>query len=115
MISLGQLYRDVYSDHERARECFTKAIKMNDAGQARAENELAYMYMYEAGLGVQKSEPQAFKLYEKAAKSGYAPAQYNLGRMWESSKKSEAVSWYRLAAKQGHSKAIERLASLEND
>ena len=51
------------------------------------------------------------------AHEGYAEAQYNLGRIYQNgigvkSNNTEAANWYRLAAKQGHNDAQNRLGLL---
>lgn len=38
--------------------------------------------MHEKGYGVKQDYFEAFKWYQKAAKQGYAKAQYNLGHMY---------------------------------
>lgn len=58
---------------------------------------------------------EALKWYRKAAEKGYAPAQYDVGRMYSNGfgvakNKSEAVRWYRMAAEQGDKDGIYWLA-----
>ena len=55
--------------------------------------------------------------YTKAAKQGYAIAQYNLAECYEIGrgvKKSidKAIEWYTMSAKQGNQKAKEKLLTL---
>jgi hypothetical protein len=74
-------------------------------------------YQYGRSLHKGQSYVAARMWYRKAADQDYAPAQYNLGVMYESGlgvapDSSEAVRWYRLAVAQGYAPAKERLASL---
>ena len=53
---------------------------------------------------------EAFKCFQKAAEQGYAPAQYNLGNMYDSGQGVKqdyfkAVEWYQKAAEQGDASA----------
>ena len=66
--------------------------------------------MYYHGLGVDVNYKKAFEWYEKAAKQGYAPAQYNLGALHElghgmDQSISMAMRWYAKADAQGFEKA----------
>lgn len=59
------------------------------------------------GRGVQRDYFRAFELWYRAAKVGFAEAQFNLGQMYAqgigvSRNYEKAVKWYRKAAQQGH-------------
>jgi TPR repeat protein len=61
--------------------------------------------------------PRAIGWYRKAADQGYAPAQFNLGVVFEAGRgvpqsSIEAVTWYRKAANQGHIDAQRRVGLL---
>ena len=63
--------------------------------------------MYYSGEGVVKNYKEAFKWYKKAAMQGYAPAQHNLGAMYDKGKGvaknyKEALTWFKKAAAQGY-------------
>jgi len=63
-----------------------------------------YLEGFEAYDG--KEYEKAFSLYKKAAEAGYAPAQHNLGYMYQHGEgveenDVEAVKWYRKAVEQG--------------
>lgn len=58
---------------------------------------------------------EALKWYRKAAEKGYAPAQYDVGRMYDNGfgvakNQSEAARWFRMAAEQGDKDGIYWLA-----
>ena len=62
--------------------------------------------MYVNGWGVPKDDKQAVKWYKLAADQGNAPAQFNLGVMYDKGEglpedDQQAVNWYRRAAEQG--------------
>jgi TPR repeat protein len=76
--------------------------------QAQAGNALAQSnmgYMYEHGLGVSQSYPDAMAWYRKAANQNLAQAQYNIGNLYYygygvERNAREAVRWYRQGAVQ---------------
>ena len=77
---------------------------MAEQGDARAENNLGYMYY--KGEGVVQDSSEAVKWFRKAAEKGYAKAQNNLGYMYYKGEgvvqdSSEAVKWFRKAAEKG--------------
>jgi TPR repeat protein len=66
--------------------------------------------LYEGGLGSKKNLVKAFSCYQKAAKQGFAPAQYELGRYYEygigmEKNLAEALKFYKLSANQGYPEA----------
>lgn len=67
--------------------------------------------MYREGIGVDKDEKEAVKLYQLAAAQGHSIAQFNLGACYEDGigglekDEKEAVRLYQLAAAQGNSGA----------
>ncbi|MGE4398355.1 MAG: tetratricopeptide repeat protein [Campylobacterales bacterium] len=68
--------------------------------------------LYDRGLGTDKNETEAFKLYLKAAEGGHSQAQFLLGFMYSRddtiTKKNlqESLRWYKLSAEQGHILAL---------
>jgi len=86
-----------------------KSLKaLAEKGDARAQNQLGYMY--DNGRGVQKDDREAVAWFRKAALQGHASAQINLGLMYAEGEgvpqdDKEAVAWYRKAALQGEAMA----------
>jgi TPR repeat protein len=80
---IGGLAKAIYSwgkefyDARRYSEAFGRSLEAADQGDAKACNELGWMYQY--GIGIQKDEAQAVSWYRKAANQGFAPASYKLG------------------------------------
>ena len=112
-----------------AEECYKKGIdcfeskKFEEAvswfrGSAEKGNASAQCYLgylYENGIGVEKSNIEAVKWYTKAAEQGDTLAQNNLGSMYREGKGvqkdvDEAARWFRVAAGQGHVLAQYNLA-----
>ncbi|MCR9215090.1 MAG: sel1 repeat family protein [Proteobacteria bacterium] len=78
--------------------------RCSDKGEIRCQ--VAYASFLQRGEGVRQDLQAAFDLYYKAAMSGDATAQLNLGEFYEqgqvvSADPKEAVVWYSLAADQG--------------
>ncbi|MEN6437077.1 MAG: bifunctional trypsin-like peptidase domain-containing/SEL1-like repeat protein [Syntrophobacter sp.] len=72
---------------------------------------------YEDGQGVPRNCFEALNLYRKAANQGYAPAEFNLGRMYYEGScmgknLGEAVKWVGKAAQQGFPEAQTLYANL---
>jgi TPR repeat protein len=89
-----------------------------DARSGDRKSQLLLGTLYEDGKqGVQKDLAKAARWYRKAAKQGYAQAQYNLGLLYEDGKGMpqdyyEATRWYKQAAKKGLSEAQNNLGVL---
>jgi TPR repeat protein len=69
------------------------------------------------GLGVEKDETKAFKLFKNAANSGNMNAQYQTGTCYETGSGcaadfGKAKEFYEMAARQGDSPAMDRLGVL---
>ncbi len=132
---LGELKGMLYvvgKDHTAlltAEDCYKKGIdcfeskKFEEAaswfrGSAEKENASAQCYLgylYENGIGVEKSNVEAAKWYTKAAEQGDTLAQNNLGSMYREGKGvpknfEEAARWFRVAAGQGQVLAQYNLA-----
>jgi uncharacterized protein len=74
-----------------------------DAGDARAQSNVGYLY--ERGFGVPQSYVEAQRWYHMAAAQGLAEAQFNIGTLYKygygvEANPREANSWFRMAAKQ---------------
>ncbi len=74
---------------------------------AEASDEPRHWYQYARAAQANEDHAQAVEWYRKAADRGYAPAQSNLGLMYElglgaRQSNAEAVAWYRKAADQGY-------------
>ena len=74
---------------------------------------------YEKGLAAGKAQdyPEALRWYRKAAEQGDAPAQNNLGVMYEEGRGvaqdyAEALRWYHKAAQQGNADAQHNLGNM---
>ena len=77
-------------------------------GDARAQNNLAYLYF--EGDGVPQDGARGLRLQLRAAQQGLALAQTNLAGRYQSGTRvsldlAEAVRWYTAAAAQGDAKA----------
>jgi len=94
-------------------EWYTKAA---EKGHARAEYELAEMYMN--GDKVAKSFDAAIYWYRQSAENGYANAQAKLGHMYEhggmiDKDPVQAYRWLKLAVKNGNLDVAEELNEIE--
>ena len=92
------------TDYATALEKFRKAA---EAGNAKAQNWLAWMYYY--GKGVPQNNQEAVRWYVKAAEAGHTIAQVSLGKMYELGRgvppdTVQAYKWYNLAAAKTTSK-----------
>ena len=73
--------------------------------------------MYYTGTGVKLDYPEAAKWVQQAAVAGYAPAQVDLGYLYEQGKGVpldyvSAYTWYKLAVAGGDDRGRERIKSL---
>ena len=114
---LGQTLDDA-RDAVRVRD-YESAFAIYSGLAASGDIEAAYQLasMFRSGRGVEKNNESAFRWMRIAADAGDARAQYNLAQ-WLSNEDSseartEAESWYRKAADQGHRMAINRLEMLD--
>ncbi|CAM8656656.1 COG0790 FOG, TPR repeat, SEL1 subfamily [Burkholderiales bacterium] len=84
-----------------------------DAGEARAQNNLGFMY--ERGMGVTQSYVEAMNWYRKAADQGLPEAQFNVASLYHNGygvevNNSQAVFWLKKAAAQELPDALYLLA-----
>ena len=66
--------------------------------------------MYAKGLGVEANEIESAKYYRLSAESGYAKAQYRLGRLYDKGTGvkqdyDKGAEWYKKSARQGNTRA----------
>ena len=85
-----------------------ETLKKAEQGDASAQYDLGYMYLY--GDGAPKRSEEALKWYRKAADQGHAKAQDSLGDIYCEGKMgwknyTEGLKWYRKAADQGNASA----------
>jgi TPR repeat protein len=103
-------------DYTKAFQLISVAAK---AGSAEAKFKLSGFYA--KGLGVQQNLQEGSRLLRESAEQGYAVAQYDLGvisRRGTGAKygipqsDTEAMRWYRLAAAQGYTPAMNNMGFL---
>lgn len=100
----------VDKNYEKAFELYRQSAEQ---GSAKAKYSL--WTCYSEGIGVAKNEDEAYKWLLDAACDEYPEAQYTLGCIWGKGTYNtrvdliEAEYWFRLAAEQGHTKAIDSL------
>lgn len=90
--------------------------KLSNEGYSHAQFSLAEMYL--TGTGVRRDDKKAVNLLDRAAMSGYLPAQLTLGMLAAEGKAmernlAEAHTWLAVAAEQGNKAATAVLPKLE--
>lgn len=107
--SMGVCYlkgRGVKQDFDKAAECFNEAAV---EGLPIAQANLADCYVY--GNGVEQDYSIAKDWYERAANQEYAPAAFNIGRLYYNGRPGvglnyeKAANWYKTAADLGLAEA----------
>ncbi len=88
-------------DYDTAPELI---IPLAEAGDARAQHNLGYLY--QTGFGVKQDYAEALKWYRKAAEQGLARAQANLGFRYQNGSGVQqdliqSYAWYGIAAAGG--------------
>ena len=101
-VAMKAIERGHYATAERALR------KAADKGDARAQNNLGYLY--EHGLGVVQSYSDALVWYDRAAQAGLPEAQYNLGTLHHhgrgiSRNHDVAYQWFSSSAAAGYTEA----------
>jgi TPR repeat protein len=109
--SAAEAYRN--KNYHAAKESF-EALAQD--GDPRAQTVLAMMHKF--GEATEVDPIKAFQWYLRAARAGYAPAQYNVGLMYAEGAGIEqdenaAVNWLKKAAEAGYERANELLVSLD--
>ncbi|MDI3325352.1 serine/threonine-protein kinase [Pontibacterium granulatum] len=109
-IPFGQYRYALLCEDENKEEALYWYEQAANAGFARAQNNLALLYM---NLG---NTQQAVKWYTEGAKAGNAFSQYNLARLYDQQDDTEKANhWYERAANSGHDRAQNTVAiHLEN-
>ena len=114
----------VAADYDKGMKCYEEQdyacslevwAPLADHGDARAQDELGWMYY--KGIGVTKDYTEALKWFQKAANQGLATAEYHLGFMYQDGRAvtkdfAEAVKWYQKAAHQGDASAQNNLGMM---
>lgn len=116
--AIGIMYFDGLHVAQDDRKAFAWLKKAADQGVAAAQHQVGFMYR--KGRSVDQSDKEAARWYRKAAEQGFAASQYNLGLHFELGSHNflriadydTAVAWYRMAAAQGDTDALFRLAGL---
>lgn len=121
-IRVGYMYqfgRGVAQDQtlgsQYLRTALPDLIRLANSNQSWAQSDLGSLY--EDGIIVTRSYPEALNWYRKAAAQNYSGAQTNLGNMYFFGKgveqsQEEAIKWYRLAALGGDAIAKQNLIQL---
>jgi TPR repeat protein len=96
---------------------FTDCLEKAKAGDPISQLNLVHYYC--GSDGVERDEEAMLKYCTLAASQGFAPAQWQLGLMYErgipsivSKDYALAAKWYRLAAEQGNAHALHALGGL---
>lgn len=113
---IGFMYKKGYGVPQDYTTAMDWLMKAAENGSAMGQNSLGEMYFY--GHGTKVDYSKAAYWYTRSANLGYADAQFNMGWMCEfglggiSKNITDAVEWYRKAARNGNHNAIERLNKL---
>jgi uncharacterized protein len=92
-------------------------FKKAEAGDAEAQYHIGNFYLYD-NKSQSRDEPEAMKWFRKAADQKYAPAEYQVGRMYANGfsvgvNQNEALRWYRMAAEGGYDWAQIHLGEID--
>lgn len=84
------------------------------------KHKIILLFIYYLGLGQRRDFQKALVWFEKAAKKGFADAQYNLGGMYENGehvKKDyfKAYMWLFAAYNNGNLDAVKRLTAIASE
>ena len=100
---------------------YEKLLPMAEEGNVIAQYFIAKVYIETTFRwnGIQRDEDIAEKWLKRAAQENYAPAQFELGRLYDQgylNKEDPAIAlrWYKKAAKQGSEKAQYRLGRMHH-
>ncbi|WP_173197083.1 tetratricopeptide repeat protein [Parvularcula mediterranea] len=119
---LGEIYLSgdgVPQNGLLARTWFEQAA---ESGHLRSIHRLAGLDIN--GTGGPVDQTRALEGFTRAANAGYAPSMYNLGALYDPrnaylsdgrTNRDEAYFWYRLAANQGDSQALEKANELASE
>lgn len=94
-------------NYQKAMKCFTEAAEQ---GNIEANYQLGMLYSNSNFDGCNRET--ATKYFTVAANSNHTEAMFQTGMMYLGIDNSEAKSWFRKAASNGHSQAIKQLSRL---
>ena len=104
LAALNVAYSLPEDSDERNRICFElfeDILKLAEAGDIFAQNELANLYLY--GDGIEEDEEEGVKWLKKSAEAGYWSSMNNLGNVcYNQGNYEEAVEWYRKGFEKGY-------------
>jgi TPR repeat protein len=94
-------------NYQKALKCLSQAAEQ---GNVEANYQLGLLYSNSNFDGYNKE--MATKYFTTAANSNHTEAMYQTGMMYLGTDNSEAKTWFRKAAANGHSQAIKQLSRL---
>ena len=113
LAALNVAYSLPEDSDERNRICFElfkDILKLAEAGDIFAQNELADMYLY--GYGIEEDEEEGVKWLKKSAEAGYWSSMNDLGNVcYNQGNYEEAVEWYRKGFEKGYDRSGCNLAN----
>ncbi|MEY2632582.1 MAG: hypothetical protein RIR00_1236 [Pseudomonadota bacterium] len=117
LLSLSSRYRKDWSDLEQARLKAAHLLRLAAETGLPEAMHLLGSYYFTAMKPFVLHGPEALRLFRLAAEAGHAPAQDDMGMMYEEGNEvaadlNEAIRWYQRAAAQGHQPATENLERL---
>ena len=106
----AQTYEEAFAAYQRGdyAAAYRGFRRHAEQGDARAQNNLGYMYSN--AKGIPQDYAEAIRWYRQAANQGNTQSQFNLGLMYANGRGLRrdyraAARWYRRAAGQGHAGA----------
>ena len=115
MAEIYQSAKEVLEEYENPESEKVEQVQVLEQLWQRGFSLAAYQLgkCWRDGRGVLPDDERAERWFRRAADAGYDFAQYTLGKLLQSQKRTdEAVSWYEKAAAQGNSYAAYRLGKL---
>ena len=115
MAEIYQSAKEVLEEYENPESEKVEQVQVLEQLWQRGFSLAAYQLgkCWRDGRGVLPDDERADRWFRRAADAGYDFAQYTLGKLLQSQKRTdEAVSWYEKAAAQGNSYAAYRLGKL---
>ena len=115
MAEIYQSAKEVLEEYENPESEKVEQVQVLEQLWQRGFSLAAYQLgkCWQDGRGVLPDDERAERWFRRAADAGYDFAQYTLGKLLQSQKRTdEAVSWYEKAAAQGNSYAAYRLGKL---
>lgn len=97
----------LYTQGDKKPKLFQKA----NAGDAKAQFEIAQIFLADPYLNLAKDDSKGFGFLEKAAKQNFPPAEFAMGEYFASRKNDlvTAYVWYALAQKSRYKESDQRL------